>query len=199
MERRGQRGFTSFELVIIVGIVTILAALMIPMAENYISKARVQKAKADEKAIAEAILEFNKDMREWPIWASGNAMQPGDTAYGVLYSESGSDIASDTGYDISENSGSLDDQLLTDAPGYSTQTNPVRKMQGPYLEKIPEDPWGNKYYVNVKFLRPAYRASGQEKAVFVISAGPNELIETGFEQNIHTFTVGGDDIVHRIR
>jgi type II secretory pathway pseudopilin PulG len=199
MERKGQRGFTSFELVIIIGVVTILAALMVPMAGNYLAKARLQKAKADEKAIAEAILEFNKDMREWPIWASGTEMQPGDTVYAILYSESGSDVADATDFDISTDSDTLDDQLVTDAPGYSAQTTPVRQMKGPYLEKVPADPWGNKYYVNVKFLWTGYRAPGQGKAVFVISAGPDELIETGFEQDLQTFTVSGDDIVHRIR
>jgi len=53
--------------------------------------------------------------------------------------------------------------------------------------------------VNVEYLQPAYRSPGTQKAVFVISAGPNELIDTDFTQDVTSFTVGGDDIVHRIR
>lgn len=198
MEKRGQRGFTLMELVVVIGVLSTLAALMVPMAVSYIANARIQRAKADMKAIETAIVEFNNDMREWPIWASGSAMKPGDPVYKVLCSEKGDNIASGTDYGTLTDSDSLDDQLITNDPGYPTSPTGVRKWQGPYLEAIPEDPWGNKYYVVVKFLWPAYRA-GQEKAAFVISAGPNEAIETAFEQNIQAFSTGGDDIVHRIR
>lgn len=91
----------------------------------------------------------------------------------------------------------LDDQLVTNDPVYSLTG--VRKWMGPYLENISEDPWGNKYYVNVKFLQPTFLSPGQQKAVFVLSAGPDEEIDTNFEQEENAFAVGDDDITFRIK
>jgi hypothetical protein len=42
-------------------------------------------------------------------------------------------------------------------------------------------------------------AGGRESAVFVISAGPNGIIETPFTQLLASASLGGDDIGQRIR
>lgn len=53
------------------------------------------------------------------------------------------------------------------------------------------DPWGNAFIVNVG-------ASGNE-AVWVLSAGPDGVIDTPFNQQAGTASVSGDDLARRVR
>jgi hypothetical protein len=54
------------------------------------------------------------------------------------------------------------------------------------------DPWGNQLLVNAAALRSS-------NAVWVVSAGPNGVIETSFDQTSTPAAPGGDDIVARVR
>src|SRR5207249_2653114 len=69
------------------------------------------------------------------------------------------------------------------------------------------DPWGNRYLANVRLLTPKgvqmsagtlTLGTGQRPAVFVISSGPNRILDTGFLRTADGFTPGGDDIIYRI-
>jgi type II secretory pathway pseudopilin PulG len=73
---------------------------------------------------------------------------------------------------------------------------------GPYLTKdVTGDPWGRAYLINTAFLRglPPSKQRCARCAVFVISAGPNGLIETPFQQPIANAQVFGDDLAVRIQ
>lgn len=199
---KNKKGFTLIEIIVVLAVIATLAAVITPMVVSYITDAKLRRAEADTKAIGAAILAFNKDLKEWPIWSS--ATNTGAGVYDVLKSEAGDDVTSVSGTGVTlidyttTNVEDLDNQLIENVPVYSTSG--VRKWMGPYLEKINEDPWGNKYYVNVKYLKPAYLSPGQQQAVFALSAGPNETIETVFTQAVTARTVaGGDDIVFRIK
>ena len=102
--------------------------------------------------------------------------------------------------------GSLADQLVTNAPGYALRSATAQfGWNGPYFSsQLMADPWGNRYAVNVALvdLSPgAATAGGQAKmAVWVLSAGPNGIIETPFAQSILTAVrPGGDDIGTRVQ
>src|SRR5438552_2279298 len=74
--RAEDRGFTMIEMVIVLAIIAILAAVLTPIVVGYVDQSRVAKAQADVRTIGEAIARFERDVGRYPMWtaASGSAL-----------------------------------------------------------------------------------------------------------------------------
>ena len=191
---KGKKGFTLIEVIVVLAVIAILAAVLTPMIIGYISDAKSRAAQSDVKTIAAAVSSFNKDMKDWPIWAVGTARMATDTKYDGLQSNDGNTPAV-SGITIPDSIDFIDDHLVT-----NTQAYPITgrsKWAGPYLETVKQDPWGNKYYIDVKGLQPA--TVGGFTVVWAASAGPNKTLETAFGQAGPSIAIGGDDVVFRIK
>lgn len=100
---------------------------------------------------------------------------------------------------------SLDAHLRSNKRGYRfRRPGEYGGWNGPYVSaEIKGDPWGNQYVINSRWfdggITAADRQGRTRRAVFVVSAGGNGVIETPFEQPINDAVALGDDIVIRIQ
>lgn len=103
INRKTRRGFTLIELMVVVLIIAVLAALVVPRLTDYQDQAKKGAAKSQIARIASVLQKFRLDCDRFPTTEEGlNAL-------------------------VSQPS---------DATGW----------KGPYLDKVPNDPWEQPYY-----------------------------------------------------
>ncbi len=192
MSIKCNNGFTMIEIVVVVAIVGILASILTPMVRGYIGTAKVRRAEQDTRTLGEAMLSFNKDTARFPIYQSGSATAPTDAVFVALITSEG--VAPGGGADgwNSATADTFEDQLKNNTVSYPTTGEFA--WRGPYIGPVRKDPWGNRYVCNASKLLPT-----ADNAGWVLSAGPNEVIETTFSQSRGSPTIGGDDIAFRIK
>ena len=88
------RGFTLMEMVVVLAVIAILAAILTPIINSYIDRARFNAAQSDVKNIAAAIVQFNTDTRVWPIYTAPFT-GIGGTKYSILTTD-GNDAIDNT-------------------------------------------------------------------------------------------------------
>ena len=70
---RKSRGFTLIEIMVVVVIIGLLAAVIVPAVVNRVDEARVTRAKADIAAIESALVIFRLDNSKYPTTEQGLA------------------------------------------------------------------------------------------------------------------------------
>ena len=121
--RAGHRAFTLVEMLLVVTIIGILAALVVPKIMGRSEQARITAAHADISGIKTALDAFEVDNGYYP---------KGNNGLGDLVA----------------------------AP------RDVKNWHGPYLDKIPSDPWGNNYIYS-------YPGKHNTSSYDLLSVGPD--------------------------
>lgn len=191
---RSTGGFSLVEITIMLSVLTLLTSVLAPSIGDYVSDARLIKARSDMQMISVAVARFAFDV-------TMEASKPDSwTRFDVLVG-AGEIPASNTDETVawisdpsSGRAAELDAHLVTNAAGHSRRANGFgggmfsRGWSGPYLSGgVGPDPWGYRYAVSVRHL-----ADGSGANAIVLSAGPNGRVETAY--NGHGVSYNSDDL-----
>lgn len=208
-----KRGFTLIEMVVVLAVVAILAAILTPTIAKNIKDAKIARANNEVQVIAAAMASFYKDTGRWPT-SNGR----GTTDY--LRILNGPSTANDMnnggtsavwgmGGTWSGRKDYFENHLVRNAPGVNGTpgrtpyiTKGEFKWNGPYLDEFKSDPWGTIYSCNVVSLW--YTGGNYENyAVYIISAGDDKIADTSYQQDITDPRVmpalGNDDVGKKIK
>jgi len=187
-------GFTLIEVVIVLAVVAILAAVLVPMVASNLQQARTAKAASDVAAIGQAMVRFRQDLGVWPVRVTAAPLVgaaelagPGTVppaAAGATWQGRAPTLGLE--FHLLENGGAY-------LRGPSPQGLPA--WNGPYLSQIRPDPWACAYLVNAAYL-PGGSAPAPALRVYVLSAGADNQTQTDFAG---TTSVGGDDVAFRLQ
>lgn len=213
MRNSRRAGFSLFEILIAVSIVAILAvAVGIPVAKS-LNQGKISRAQSDTQVISNAILDFYKDVGQWPAQTD---LDSNPEAFRLVgnYDIGGGDAGIASGTDLAAgsntwasfgNTTTLTEQLIRNRSGNTyplykeSQTPHVQPgWNGPYLDQVPLDPWGRPYVVSIGFALPTVSgtvtANNDYHNVLVLSAGKDGVFNTTLELSTYNEKPGGDDI-----
>src|SRR5438128_5518705 len=190
------RGFTLIELAVVLAIISVLAAVLTPIVVGYLDQARLARAQADVRTIADAIKMYRNDTGVYPFFDTSTAAGLGtktNVAGGkdVVATANGNWVVTVAFTSPNVTANTMESYLNGNIMNRSTTATGGRVVfRGPYVGTIEADPWGNRYYVNAGEL-----GSDALNWAFVVSAGPNGTIETSTSQpKTGAFTVSPDDL-----
>jgi prepilin-type N-terminal cleavage/methylation domain-containing protein len=196
------QGFTLFELIVVIGVISVLVAILTPRVMVYLDDASVIRARADANAIAAAVDKMYEETGRWPFYADGKGALKFNAAtdFALLSSNpacNGAAVPPPACDDDNPADGttgatwhlgtartdSIRHHLVLNAPGNEPakgyRTTGPQAWDGPYLYRIPEvDPWGRSFLINVGNADPDAEGVGVQKWVIVISAGPDGELDT---------------------
>jgi len=184
------------EIIVVIGVIAILAAILTPYVTKYIDDSRVAKARNETQVIGAAMASFYKDLGRWPNRINAT------TNYNGVYAGTVAPTAA-MGIGLlgwaAAGAGqwnALDTHLQTNGHAYpAIPLDPA--WRGPYATQLPNDPWGRPYVINAQwFVQPPPPAL--PIPVWAMSAGPDGVLNTTVGAGGQT-TPQGDDIGFRIR
>ena len=192
---RNQKGFTLLEIMLVVAVLAVLAAILTPIVVHRMEKADITAAQSGVNAIIKAIENFRSDTKEYPDSRNHNS---NPDYYYYLYTNGDGPVFDGATWGIRDDN--IKNHLILNNPdgdssyGESGDDYPswnpgtLIGWHGPYLDSSNSaDPWGNCFLVEVLAL---WRTSGVTVYAWMLSAGPDGEVQTDDSDS----EIQGDDI-----
>ena len=198
---KARGGFTLIELILVVAVVAILAAILVPTVFSILDDSAITKGKADVKAIAGALVKFRDDTGVFPTQdADGPAGLPIEEV-NLLYSGTVAPLigafSPSPGVEFdcttATNCDTFQFPFITNAGTNAYSTTGKKFWKGPYLSENATDEFDTPYIVYVRRLRLAGGVTTERS--WIVFAGPNKAYET----TPGSTSAQGDDFVFLIR
>ncbi len=197
------RAVAALTAIVIVAFVA-AAALLSPPVRRVRAESRRQQAQQDVQTITRALIRFYEDNGFFPLWDRAPGGSPNELRRVDLLVGPGAAASAPADSEwVTGAAGSLGDELISNAPSYRVRGGPDEEgWAGPYLPAdFGTDPWNHRYVVNIGLIPgdDSPDADQTKFAVWVLSAGPNGVIDTPYKQPLASAGLGGDDIGARVQ
>ena len=164
--RVARAGFSLIEIVVAISILSILAAIMVPVVSGILDDAKVANAKSDLDTLKKAYLQFYADTGQWPgndnnDWNKNNMSDTLDSDNYPLYADTLSLPGWDGPY-LERGAGGADGTNMA----FTNAANDEGLL----------DPWGYRY--RVKGFAAAAQAGMPAGGMVVYSRGPDNATDT---------------------
>jgi len=214
MKHRNQ-GFTLIEMVVVLAVIAILAAILFPTIAKHITDSKVTRAVNEEQVITAAIMMLYKDTGKWastnaePTAANGGPSGRVDRLLSGLPADTVPVGTAPNAHSSAANWGTLGstkplyDFLFFNNPDSDTgslnqnqagedyPSSGEFSWRGPYIDKQAYlDPWGNQYVVSARYfpggaLSPAH-------TVLILSAGKDGVWSSPLDDAVTRMTTPSD-------
>lgn len=206
-----RKGFTLIEMVVVLAVIAVLAAILFPTIARHITDAKITRVINEEQVITASIMMLYKDTGKWPNTNSSGAGGPGGNSDRLLSGEVGDPIAQGAArvsqpgaanWGAFGNSQQLYNFLYINNPNCTGNPNGATdypttgefSWRGPYLEKRTFlDPWGNQYVVNSRYFSPNSGVAVDNHRVLILSAGEDHLWSTAFTDTVNRLSAAPAD------
>ncbi|MDF3128686.1 prepilin-type N-terminal cleavage/methylation domain-containing protein [Kiritimatiellaeota bacterium B1221] len=173
--------FTLIEMLVVIAIIALLAALLFPAISKGVLKAKRNKAGIETRNIANAIAMFYKDYGYLPVPASEQGLVPGagNGDYGAEQTQAFNDAKSK---EIIKVLMGEDDELNPKNTVYIDSDTPI--VDGTFL-----DPWDNQYWIKLDLdhdgkLEFFSDPKQYSQTAIVVSLGPDGKLNSSAQDNV---------------
>lgn len=212
--KMNKRGFTLIEMVVVLAVIAVLAAILFPTIAKHISDAKITRVVNEEQVITAAIMMLYKDTGKWPNTNAAGATGPTGNSDRLLTGAVGDPIAataaagSQTGavnWGAFGDSRQLRNFLFINDPDTNGTPDGVGdyptagefSWRGPYLDKDTFlDPWGNQYVISSRYLPPNAGVVIANHRVLILSAGNDQMWSTAYSDGVNRLSAAPADNVY---
>lgn len=198
--KKKNSGFTLVEVVVVLAVVAILAAILTPNIVKNINDSKIARANNETQVIAAALASFYKDLGRWPTSDGTNLTDSIDLIHGATGTVPTGVATTDDWLSVGASNFTAPDtfsnQLVANTPGGGTPYSITGELgwKGPYIIEVKADPFGSQYSCNI-----LYTYNTTTNFVSVWSAGPNRAADTLTTQLVTGVVVGNDDVMARLQ